>query len=99
MKLYSSKWARLRALFLQANPLCRYCERLGRTTAATVVDHVKPHRGDPVLFWRQSNWQGLCDPCHNRVKQHEERGGIDSACGTDGWPIAPDHPWNAGKVH
>ncbi|HEX9813297.1 MAG TPA: hypothetical protein VGA88_14575 [Burkholderiales bacterium] len=36
------------------------------------VDHKIPHNGDPVLFWDESNWQGLCDNCHNSIKQKEE---------------------------
>lgn len=33
---------------------------------AIVVDHVRPHRGDMVLFWDVANWQSLCLSCHNR---------------------------------
>jgi 5-methylcytosine-specific restriction protein A len=33
---------------------------------AVIVDHIQPHRGDPGLFWAQSNWQSLCKPCHDR---------------------------------
>ena len=32
---------------------------------ATVVDHIKPHRGDQKLFWDRSNWQPLCEHHHN----------------------------------
>ena len=38
----------------------------GRYTKATVVDHIQPHRGDPKLFWDQSNWQSLCKRCHDK---------------------------------
>ncbi|WP_295219971.1 HNH endonuclease signature motif containing protein, partial [Ruminococcus sp.] len=34
-------------------------------TAATVVDHIIPHRGDPHLMWDESNWQALCKSCHD----------------------------------
>ncbi|WP_232215691.1 HNH endonuclease signature motif containing protein [Paracoccus sp. J55] len=40
---------------------------------ATLVDHIKPHRGDKALFWNWNNWQALCTPCHNRHKQRQER--------------------------
>jgi 5-methylcytosine-specific restriction protein A len=40
--------------------------------AATVVDHRIPHRGDMNLFWKRSNWQPLCGPCHSGTKQREE---------------------------
>lgn len=49
------------------------CEAEGKATAATVVDHIVPHKGDQALFWDTDNWQPLCEPCHNSVKQREER--------------------------
>ncbi len=55
--------------------------------AATVADHVEPHRGDPVKFW-EGRLQSLCKPCHDRDKQREENGGrpiVAIAC--DGWPV------------
>jgi len=69
---YNYKWQKARERYLLENPLCVYCDRLGRVTAASVVDHVIAHRGDMTLFWDQSNWQPLCKPCHDSVKQAEE---------------------------
>lgn len=69
---YNYKWQKARERYLLDNPLCVYCDRLGRVTAASVVDHVIAHRGDMTLFWDQSNWQPLCKPCHDSVKQAEE---------------------------
>jgi len=69
---YNWKWRKARELFLRAHPLCRYCEREGRVEAATIVDHIVPHQGDKELFWRESNWQSLCKPCHDSVKSKEE---------------------------
>ncbi len=66
---YSREWQKARAAFLLEHPHCIRCFR-----AATVVDHIKPHRGDDVLFWDRTNWQPLCAGCHNRHKQREERG-------------------------
>jgi len=45
------------------------------TTAATVVDHVTPHKGDKVLFWDRLNWQALCKRCHDRKTAFESRFG------------------------
>lgn len=84
---YDSKWAKARLYYLRKHPLCVYCQRDHRVTAATVVDHIQPHKlkdaidsGDEVriakarhLFWDSSNWQSLCAPCHNSRKQAEER--------------------------
>jgi 5-methylcytosine-specific restriction protein A len=63
---YDNRWARARAGFLRAHPLCVQCEADGRVTAATVVDHIRPHKGNQALFWDQSNWQSLCASCHSR---------------------------------
>lgn len=70
---YGYKWQQARALFLKANPLCIRCQAEGRVEAATVVDHITPHRGDQSLFWRRSNWQPLCATHHSRDKQREEQ--------------------------
>jgi len=40
------------------------CREKGKLTPATVVDHIVPHRGDPILFWDEKNWQPLCKDCH-----------------------------------
>lgn len=70
---YGYKWQKARERFLKKNPLCVYCQRDDRVTAANVVDHIVPHRGDQKLFWRESNWQALCSSCHSSVKQREEQ--------------------------
>jgi 5-methylcytosine-specific restriction endonuclease McrA len=72
---YGYRWQKASKIFLANNPLCVYCQRDGRITAATTVDHCIPHRGDPDLFWDQDNWQSLCTKCHNSRKQSEERRG------------------------
>lgn len=69
---YGFKWQKARVGWLEAHPLCVYCERSGRVTAATVVDHSIPHRGDMVIFWDRSKWVSLCTNCHSSVKQREE---------------------------
>ncbi|RMF02552.1 MAG: HNH endonuclease [Alphaproteobacteria bacterium] len=91
--LYNSRtWKRLRRLRLATDPLCAYCRKQGVTRAATVVDHIKPHRGDWALFADPSNTQSLCKHCHDSIKQSEERLGYSRQIGPDGWPIDPNHP-------
>lgn len=53
---------RLRALVLSANPLCVRCEKAGRVTLATEVDHVLAlvNGGSNDM----DNMQGLCQACH-----------------------------------
>lgn len=69
---YNYAWQKARLVHLNANPLCAYCAKTGRVEAASVVDHIVPHNGDQTLFWDRSNWQSLCKPCHDQVKQREE---------------------------
>jgi len=93
-KLYGHRWQRFRLSFLEANPLCVMCQADGCTTAATVVDHITPHRGDVEVFWREGNHQSLCAHHHNSAKQQAERLGYDPRIGADGWPIDALHPIN-----
>ena len=61
-KLYNNKrWRRYRHMYLAEHPLCVMCHR-----EATVVDHIKDHRGDTDLFWDPDNHQALCAYCHNQ---------------------------------
>lgn len=64
---YDHRWRKARLEFLLMHPICAMCGQ-----PATVVDHIKPHRGDDRLFWDRTNWQALCRTCHNRHKQREE---------------------------
>ena len=70
---YGRAWQRASRQYLAAHPLCVRCMAEGRYTKATVVDHIKPHRGDAVLFWDRDNWQALCKRCHDRKTWHEDR--------------------------
>jgi 5-methylcytosine-specific restriction protein A len=53
------------------------CESDGRVEAGTVVDHIKPHKGDQALFWNRANWQTLCATHHSSDKQMLERSGTE----------------------
>jgi len=79
---YTWSWGKRARLFLQQYPLCGMrpgnvapvmsrCQVDGVRTPATVVDHVVPHRRDPVLFHDVGNWQALCVSCHARKSQTE----------------------------
>ena len=70
---YTYRWHKERTAYLSRNPLCAECERGGQVKAATVVDHIRPHRGDVALFWDRRNWQALCTNCHN-IKTAEQDG-------------------------
>ncbi len=82
----TSIWKQIRRNQLASNPLCRMCEADGRLTPATVCDHIEPHKGDWELF-TGGPFQSLCNPCHSRHKQREERTGRPAyVIGLDGWP-------------
>ena len=72
----------LRPAQLVREPFCRVCaatypaEDPRHRTRATVVDHVRPHRGDWALFVDPANHQSLCKHHHDQ-KTAKER--------VDGW--------------
>jgi 5-methylcytosine-specific restriction protein A len=68
---YTYRWAKARRTFLKRYPLCAECQRQGRVTPATVVDHIVPHRGDQALFWDRNNWAALCKYHHDRKTAYE----------------------------
>lgn len=71
---YTYKWRKARERYLRHHPLCVECLKDGRAIEATDLDHKKPHKGDMVLFWDQSNWQGLCHPHHSEKTSREDGG-------------------------
>ena len=71
---YDSKWQRARETFLRENPLCKRHADRDELVEAIVVDHIVPHKGDMSLFWRRSNWQSLCKPCHDSKTAMEDGG-------------------------
>ncbi len=74
---YDRRWATYRVWFLGRYPFCgdappsarepndSLCRAEGRVTLATVVDHIEPHRGDPVKFWDPDNHRAMCKTCHD----------------------------------
>ena len=64
------RFRKARDAFMNAHPLCARCGAV-----STDLDHIKPHKGDPVLFWDSSNWQALCASCHS-IKTATEDGGF-----------------------
>lgn len=78
---YGSRWEKLRRIILHQRPLCVLCEKRGRITAATVVDHIVAHKGDSTLFWALDNLQPLCASCHS-TKTASQDGGYGNPSGT-----------------
>lgn len=72
---YDGRWRKARVTYLRRHPLCVECNKTGRLTPATVVDHIKPHKGDQKLFWSVDNWQSMCK-AHHDAKTAREDGGF-----------------------
>ncbi len=90
-RIYGSRWDRERLIFLRTHPLCVMCHEQGRVTAATVVDHIIPHKLKEALnsgnaeaiakaqklFWSRKNWQG-CVSSTTTLRSNEWRNAVSS---------------------
>lgn len=97
--LYNRKtWKQLRLDHLSKEPLCVFCQRDGKLTPATVVDHIKAHKGNLDLFFDANNLQSLCKLHHDSTKQKAELKQVNYiGCDENGLPIDPEHPFNLGR--
>ena len=64
----TSRWVAFRSEYLRTHPACVSCRN-----RATVVDHIQPHRGDPVRFWA-GPFQPMCSSCHGRKTLRRDGG-------------------------
>ena len=95
-RLYdSTRWRKVAKMFLDQNPLCAPCWKIGgKEVPATIVHHKVEHRGDETLFWDWDNLEATCASCHSGHIRVSEHVGYSQACDADGWPIDPRHPAN-----
>lgn len=77
----TARWQALRRHILKRDLYT--CQRTGvlltgRHPApnSPVVDHIKPHRGDPELFWDEKNLMAVSKAYHDSEKQKAEQGEI-----------------------
>ncbi len=62
---HSKEWKGPRNKIMEKHGgLCLWCERIGLTVKAKVVDHIIPLSVDWSLRAELFNLQPLCDPCH-----------------------------------
>lgn len=78
--LNTARWQRLRLKVLERDGyVCQQTgvDLIGKHPASDspVVDHKVPHRGNPDLFWDESNLQAVSKGWHDRVKQGLEKRG------------------------
>lgn len=84
---YGTKHDKIRAHLLATEPLCRECHKQGRTTVATIADHINPlAKGGSS---EADNYQPLCAPCHDDKTIRESGGRPKSVIQftADGRPI------------
>ena len=86
----TTRWARIANLQLLEHPLCKYRLERGIVMAATICDHVEPHRGDVNKFWL-GPFQSLCKRCHDSAKRLVETRFLPDV-GLDGWPLGSKSP-------
>jgi 5-methylcytosine-specific restriction protein A len=73
-----------RRLFL-TNPLCVLCERAGRLSVATDLDHIVALVNGGSND--DENLQGLCAACHMDKTAVDLGQQIKTVIGPDGWPV------------
>lgn len=78
---YQKRWKVLRAeVLLRDNYTCRktgvLCSGAYPAGNSAVVDHIRPHRGDPALFWDINNLETVSKAYHDSDKQRAERGAL-----------------------
>lgn len=75
-RLYNTaRWKRIRKAQLSREPWCAECRKSGIYTEAREVDHIVPHRGDPMKFYTGA-LQSLCRSCHSRKTANEVFGKV-----------------------
>jgi 5-methylcytosine-specific restriction endonuclease McrA len=91
--LYQTKrWRMIRKEHIMREPLCVMCGQMGRIEAATVVDHITPHKGNEEMFYA-GPFQSLCATHHNSTKARIENSGVQIGGDVNGQPIDNDSHW------
>lgn len=77
----TARWQKLRLKILRRDGWI--CQQTGVRLSGKypapnsgVADHIKPHRGDPKLFWDPENLQAVSKQYHDTTKQSIEKRGL-----------------------
>lgn len=71
------------------------CLEDGRTTAATICNHVDKEAKVTVEGFFAGPFSSLCKTHHDATQQSYERTGLMRGCDESGWPRDKRHGWNA----
>jgi 5-methylcytosine-specific restriction enzyme A len=74
----TARWQKLRREVLTRDGMiCQrsgvLCLGTGSDPSAPVVNHIRPHKGDPALFWNIDNLETVQKQVHDSDIQREER--------------------------
>ena len=69
---WTNTWKKLRASYIDEQPLCESCLVFGILEDARVVDHIKEIE-DGGSRTDRDNLQSLCDSCHKRKTARERK--------------------------
>lgn len=75
----------LRQRLFLINPLCVLCERAGRLSVATDLDHIVALVNGGGN--EEENLQGLCAACHVDKTAVDLGQQVKTVIGPDGWPV------------
>jgi 5-methylcytosine-specific restriction protein A len=72
-----ARWQRLRQrVFVRDGYVCQrsgvICAGSGDDPNAPVANHIRAHRGDPVLFWDEDNIETVTKQVHDTIIQRAE---------------------------
>lgn len=95
-RIRGRKLQRIREAHFSQNPLCVNCKAQGRVRPATQLDHIVALTNGGTDT--EDNRQGLCLDCHEAKTRRDLGYGPSSACGVDGRPLDPSHPWNSQSI-
>ena len=83
---YGRQHVQLRAHLLAIEPLCRMCKAKGRTTPATIADHIRPLAQGGAMH-DLSNLQPVCADCHQDKTNADKGHRVKKRISIDGWPV------------
>jgi len=70
----TARWQKLRwSVLVRDRFRCSRCGKLDGNTSQLVANHKRPHRGNELMFWDDTNIETVCKTCHDGVIQSEER--------------------------